>query len=268
VRPERGISSKTERKKLVTTTHAYDPAIATTAGYPTVVYYHHVHPRLQHYTALTPGDFARSLDVLLEELAVCDPTELWNGDGLRLPERASCLLTFDDGYLDTWEYALPELEARNLRAIFFIVTGLVGQRSSDGDPTRNYLDWEQCAELVSRGHVIGSHGVHHRPITDLSSRRAEAEVRTSIAEISARLGAACRLYSYPYGFVPETTVCPADVWAFGTVKAPVRPWIAQPHNIRRTYLPTGHPAEWPGLVRGWRLQWAAGDGGDTTGSRP
>lgn len=232
-----------------------DPATGSAAGHPTVVYYHHVHPSLRHYTSLTPGDFARSLDVLQQALASCDPRALWNGGAPVLPEAPSFLLTFDDGYLDTWEYALPEMEARGLRAMFFVTTELVGVRDADGGPTANFLDWEQCRELQARGHLLGSHSVLHRPLTDIPPAQAAEDVRASLDDVSARLGTPCPFYSYPFGFVPESPVCPPGVWGFGTVKAAARRWSAQPHNIRRTYLPTGQVDDWPALAAGWRGQW-------------
>lgn len=232
-----------------------NPAAGSAPGHPVVVYYHHVHPTLRHYTSLTRDEFARSLDVLLQQLAPCDPRALWTHGGLEMPDEPSFLLTFDDGYLDTWDYALPELEARGLRAMFFVTTSLVGVRDAGGDPTHNFLDWAQCRELAARGHIIGSHSVHHRPLTDLPAAEAAVDVRVSLDEVSARMGAPCPFYSYPFGFVPQAPVCPPEAVAFGTVKAPMRPWITHPHNIRRTYLPTGGDDQWRGLAAGWRRQW-------------
>lgn len=232
-----------------------NPAAGSAPGHPVVVYYHHVHPTLRHYTSLTPAEFARSLDALLEAIAPCDPRVPWKGGAPVLPDGPSFLLTFDDGYLDTWHHALPELEARGLRAMFFVTTRLVGVRTADGDPTRNFLDWAHCRELAARGHVVGSHSLHHRPLTEISAAEAREDVRASLDEVSAALGAPCPFYSYPFGFVPPVAVCPPRAVAFGTVKAPARPWHTHPHNIRRTYLPTGGEDQWRSLAAGWRRQW-------------
>lgn len=236
------------------TSATLDPAAGSAPRHPVVLYYHHVHPTLRHYTSLTPDAFARSLDVLLEVMAPCDPRAARGGGAPALPGEPSFLLTFDDGYLDTWEHALPALEARGLRALFFVTTRLVGVRDG-GDPTRSFLDWPQCRELVARGHEVGSHGVHHRPLTDLSADEAREDVRVSLAEVSAATGAPCPFYSYPFGFVPPVPVCPPHVVAFGTVKAPARRWASHPHDIRRTYLPTGGEDRWRALAAGWRRQW-------------
>ena len=38
--------------------------------------------------------------------------------------KAACSLTFDDGTLDQFLLAYPELESRDLEATFFVITGL------------------------------------------------------------------------------------------------------------------------------------------------
>jgi peptidoglycan/xylan/chitin deacetylase (PgdA/CDA1 family) len=235
-----------------------DPVAGTVPRHPTVIYYHHVHPSLEHYTSLTPSDFARSLDLLLECLSLCDPNCLWDGGRLCLPAEPSFLVTFDDGYRDVWKYGLPILEARGVRAMFFVTTGLVGTGSCSGDrPKEDYLDWPQCRELVARGHMVGAHGVFHYPLTDVTTSRAAADVRESIAEVESRLERACSFFAYPFGCVPAgRPICPENVWGFGTVKAPLHPWVLHPQCIRRTYLPTGNEGAWPALIAHWRRQWS------------
>ena len=55
--------------------------------------------------------------------------------GLRegtLPERALCI-TFDDGYADNYDVALPILKKHDVRATFFVTSGLLDRPSMWSD---------------------------------------------------------------------------------------------------------------------------------------
>ncbi|MET0508511.1 MAG: polysaccharide deacetylase family protein [Burkholderiaceae bacterium] len=77
--------------------------------------------------------FASILDWIGEQFRVLAPYEgcrrLYAG---RLPPRAA-MLTFDDGYRDNFEVAMPLLRARGLSAAFFIATGYSGGRPMFND---------------------------------------------------------------------------------------------------------------------------------------
>lgn len=70
--------------------------------------------------------FARQLGWIAEQFEVLAPLEACERLAAgRLPARAA-MLTFDDGYRDNLEVALPELQRRGWRAAFFIATGYLG----------------------------------------------------------------------------------------------------------------------------------------------
>lgn len=67
--------------------------------------------------------------------------------------RGAVSLTYDDGYAEQLDHAIPDLDAAGLRATFYIHTG---PRS----PTLHTRTGEWRA-AVSRGHEVGNHTVHH-----------------------------------------------------------------------------------------------------------
>ena len=102
-----------------------------------ILYYHRVIPEEQaqrdHVEPgmyVTPESFSEQLDWLGQYFRVLPLHEVVQtlAEGRDLPERA-CSITFDDGWLDNFEHALPELARRGLPATFFVVTQRVG---SDG----------------------------------------------------------------------------------------------------------------------------------------
>lgn len=231
-------------------------------GWPLVLYFHHVHPTYQHYTSLRPESFVRGLDLVLDHFASVSLGDLLRADGTfsAPPLTPSVLFTFDDGYADLLEVAISALQSRGVSATFFVCTGLLGQRSTD--PAGDHLSWSQVGELAAAGHTIGSHGVTHRPLTDLSPDEIDHEVRDSLTQLRERAGVTLPTYAYPYGIpapIPRRIDGFAgEITAFGTVKAPARAWTEAPQAIRRVYLPTGADERWPGIVNEWRRGWEPG----------
>lgn len=95
----------------------------------TIVMYHYVrklsaskYPRIK---ALELEDFKQQLDYIERFYQVISIDDLISGD---LPTNPA-FLTFDDGYIDHYEYVLPELQKRKMTGAFFAPVGAV----RDGD---------------------------------------------------------------------------------------------------------------------------------------
>ncbi|MBY8870656.1 polysaccharide deacetylase family protein [Micromonospora sp. PLK6-60] len=237
------------------------PWLGSAPGWPLVLYFHHVHPTLDHYTSLTPDSFARGVETVLKTVGPALAPPDVSTDPASRPEQPTVLFTFDDGYRDTIEHALPVLDAFGVRALFFLITDRVpevgGARAVD-DPWQAYLGWDDARHLERAGHRIGAHTRNHVKLTEVDAETRRREVDGSIEAVSAarhRTGPVP--FAYPYGLVPADPGLPAGTAGFGTVKAPARPWSADPARIRRTYLPTNADDDWAALCRGWRDQWWA-----------
>jgi peptidoglycan/xylan/chitin deacetylase (PgdA/CDA1 family) len=227
-----------------------------------VVYFHHVSTAIDHYTSLTPDSFRYGLDLLLSSFKAVSLDDLTGGHGsFTVPGEPAVVITFDDGYADLLDDAVPALAEREVRAVFFLCTEFLGRRSAD--PRKNYLSWPEAADLAAAGHTIGSHGRSHQALTGLGPDEARQEITGSLSDLRAHLGLGIRhpSYAYPYGKVgpvPDTVDgFDGPLTAFGTVKSPPLPWPRARAAIRRTYLPTGDEATWQELVARWRRNWDA-----------
>jgi peptidoglycan/xylan/chitin deacetylase (PgdA/CDA1 family) len=232
--------------------------LGSAPGWPLVLYFHHVHPAIDHYTSLTPAAFTRGLDLVLDAFEPAALESLMDADGtVHRIDRPAVLMTFDDGYADLLDTAVPALAERGVRAVFFVCTDLLGQASAD--PRASYLSWSDCADLLAAGHSIGSHGRTHRPLTELAVDEAGAEVTESLDALRRQLDITRAVYAYPYGLMRAIPARVAGfagpVMGFGTVKAAPLPWPAAPRAIRRTYLPTGAEERWEEVIRHWRSGW-------------
>jgi hypothetical protein len=101
-------------------------------------------------------------------------------------------VTFDDGHLSNYQYALPILLARRLRGTFFVTTAWIGRR-------QGFMTWEQLREISSLGHIVQSHGLSHLFLTHCSPKDLVEEVQSSKKAIEDALGRRVYALSVPGG---------------------------------------------------------------------
>lgn len=121
--------------------------------------------------------------------------------GQPLPERP-IVLTFDDGYADLIEEALPILIEQGFPATAFVTTGWLHDagRYAAGTPLDRMLSWVQLAELSAAGVEIAGHSHSHAQLDQLSGPRLRAELADSRHLLEDRLGCPVRSLAYPYGY--------------------------------------------------------------------
>jgi peptidoglycan/xylan/chitin deacetylase (PgdA/CDA1 family) len=119
-----------------------------------VLLYHHVDPN----DAIKPEVFDWQMKYLQQHgYSVISLGELVQGmkGEWDLP-RKSIVITFDDGFLNTWVYAYPILKKYRFKATLFMITGLAGNPSTP--PRFNLEDVlkRRCQEkdLYRRGHIF------------------------------------------------------------------------------------------------------------------
>jgi peptidoglycan/xylan/chitin deacetylase (PgdA/CDA1 family) len=134
--------------------------------------------------------------------------------------RPCVAITFDDGFANNHENALPILLDHGVTATFFITTGLVNADervsarfsrllSIEREHVRG-LSWSQVQELQAEGMSIGAHTVTHPNLRVLAPADANREIELSKLELEDRLGVAVRGFAYPFGkpkhHFTETTI--------------------------------------------------------------
>lgn len=118
-----------------------------------------------------------------------------------LPGRA-VVLSFDDGYENFADEALPVLRESGYPSVLFAVAGLLGKRAawlSDDGAKPILLDGGRLAELRGARVEIGSHSVSHPRLSRLDPQQAWHEIADSKAALEDVLGAAVDFFAYPYG---------------------------------------------------------------------
>lgn len=121
--------------------------------------------------------------------------------GAALSERP-VVLTFDDGYADTHEVALPLLIEHGFPATVFITTGWLRDAGTEaaGRPLDRMMSWTQVREMADAGIEIAAHSHSHPELDQLHDRALHAELHGGRALLEDGLGGAVPSLAYPFGY--------------------------------------------------------------------
>ncbi len=151
---------------------------------------------------VAPDDFGRQLDTVLR-LGFRPVTMDGYLAGLRSGTwpRKSLLLTIDDGYVNTLELALPELQQRSLPATLFALPGRLDGRSAwmPEMPDEPLLGAQGLRDLVAGGVGVEAHGWDHTLLPGLPAAALRQQVHSAREALGEVLGAAPRAFAYASG---------------------------------------------------------------------
>lgn len=174
-----------------------------------VLCYHSVHAT-SWISSASPALFDEHLGWLSSECECVPFSQIHTRATTPTGDRPVVAVTFDDGYLDNHETALPLLEKWGIPATFFITAGLVEMDaavldrfrylySGRSDDVFRPMTWSQTRELRDAGMEVGAHGYRHPNLMLLSSAEVWAELQRSKAVIEDRLGTEVTTMAYPFG---------------------------------------------------------------------
>ena len=157
-----------------------------------------------------------------------------------LPARA-VVLTFDDGYLNFYQYAYPQLRRHGFPATVYLLSDYIGRTAdwfaADGRDCPPLLDRARIIEMGDHGIQFGSHGVSHHKLAELDPQEAAQELVQSKSALEALLERPIDHFCYPYGSHSPTVVEQARQAGYRTavtcVRAAARPgwdWLQLPRK--------------------------------------
>jgi peptidoglycan/xylan/chitin deacetylase (PgdA/CDA1 family) len=101
------------------------------------------------------------------------------------------VLTFDDGYPDTYSVVMPIMKEYGFKCTVFIP-------AYDADNAVR-LNWKQIKEMKESGIDIASHGYHHNRLNEMNGNTLAEEIKKSQEELKQQLGITNEFFCYPYG---------------------------------------------------------------------
>ncbi|GAA2406074.1 polysaccharide deacetylase family protein [Streptomyces glaucosporus] len=186
------------------------PPVRPRPARPWVLMYHSVaeHTEDPYNVTVSPGRLDRQLRWLRRRgLRGVGVGELLRE---RAAGRGSGLvgLTFDDGYADFIEEAVPLLRRHGCTATVFVLPGRLGG-SNEWDPLgprKPLLTETGIRAAVGAGMEIGSHGLRHRDLTRTDDDTLRQETEGSRALVEEITGRPARGFCYPYGTIDRRVV--------------------------------------------------------------
>ena len=119
-------------------------------------------------------------------------------------------LTFDDGFEDFLQAALPVLESFGFSATVFVLGSMPREnnwdRYQEPKPQIKLLGAEGIREVAARGMEVGSHGMSHLRLSGMEPGLLEEEVSGSRRVLGEVLGEAVGGFCYPYGSVDSAAI--------------------------------------------------------------
>jgi len=111
------------------------------------------------------------------------------------------VLTFDDGFADFHEIALPILQKHGFTATLFMTTGWIrdGAQRQSSAPGR-MLSWSQLAEIAAAGIEVGGHSDQHPQLDQLETGAVHRELAASKEALEDTLGLPVPGMAYPFGY--------------------------------------------------------------------
>jgi peptidoglycan/xylan/chitin deacetylase (PgdA/CDA1 family) len=148
------------------------------------------------------------------------------------PERA-VVLTFDDGYEDFHDNALPEIERRGFTATVFVTTGWMadGGVHAAGKPLDRMMTCSQVRAAADTGIEVAAHSHSHAQLDQLADGALHREVWDCKTILEGLIGQPVQSFAYPYGYF-SCRARAAVVAAGYRSAAVVSNAIAHPRNDR------------------------------------
>lgn len=146
------------------------------------------------------------------------------------------ILTFDDCPKHLWDFAIPELLRRNMKAVFYMPTACLGGYNEwnvkDGLPRIELMDENDIAKLVSVGMEVGSHAHNHIMLEEQEEHEVIHQLTISKSMLEKIIKKPVLTVAYPYGSVPSSAGRLSEFAGYRYGLSVFTPWESR-YAIRR-----------------------------------
>lgn len=112
-------------------------------------------------------------------------------------------LTFDDGYQNVLQYALPVLNQVGFTSTNYMVSQHFSHcnfwDTENGVPTSALMSIEEARQWLNGGQEIGSHTCDHVHLNQIAKKEAKRQITQSKADLEALFQTEITAFCYPYG---------------------------------------------------------------------
>jgi peptidoglycan/xylan/chitin deacetylase (PgdA/CDA1 family) len=200
------------------------------AGIP-VLMYHSIGEEKNNDAVIAKERFAEQMAFLSSHnftpISLDDLYAYLNGSGDLPPKPV--VLTFDDGYRDTYEVAFPILKQYGFKSVLFIPATFAGDR----------LSWQELREMKAAGMEIGSHSLTHQDLGDMTQAQQAAEIAKSKEILDSFLSQNTRYFCYPNSSYNQETLKLLKLHGYRLAVTIDSGWVKpgdEPFTLRRVWI--------------------------------
>ena len=202
-----------------------------------ILCYHRIEGGRNDVYSVSPDAFASHLQIMADSgYNSVLPDELYDYlvHNASLPEKPF-MISFDDSRTEHYTIAAPELEKRNFRGVFFIMTVTNNKK--------NYLSSDEIAELSDRGHSIGLHSWDHVMATKYNDSTIwEKQVYAPKKKLEDMIGKPIDYWAYPNGVYNREAAEELDKhFKLSFILLAKRDSIYPLQTVRRMIVPSDSP---------------------------
>jgi len=166
--------------------------------------YHKINPEKSDFLTVRSVDFERQIDFLLQKgyqfLSLSEILNLLEA-GKQIPDK-SVLITFDDGYQNNFDYALPILKKRKLKATVFLPVSFIGKTNIWDQGSDHLMNVETLKEAMPY-FEFGLHSFLHQDMSKISQDEIREDFQACKNALEAENIHYLPVLAYPYGRYPK-----------------------------------------------------------------
>lgn len=176
-----------------------------------VLLYHRVNDEMRDSMTVGVEQFDKQMEMIRQRYTVVSIEDVILGKVDRSVPRPIVAVTFDDGYADNYENAVPILLKHRIPAAFFVTTGLIdSNRGFDHDKKKlgyalKNMTWKNLSLMKGYGFVIGAHTVTHINCAKADKQTVKEEIRESLQTLKRKLAINDVIFAYPFGKKEDIT---------------------------------------------------------------
>lgn len=117
-------------------------------------------------------------------------------------------ITFDDGYQNNLQHALPVLQDLGFSSTCYVVSRRIGQTNmwdaEAGIPQVPLMTRQELQQWIEGGQEVGAHTRTHAHLVQQDASQCEEEIKGSRTDLEQMLAVPVQHFCYPYGeYAPE-----------------------------------------------------------------
>lgn len=176
-----------------------------------VLFYHRVADRHPNDWTISHTGFQQHIDYLRQRFELISLTEVQRRVRDCSSDRLAVALTFDDGYAENCDFALPLLVRHQIPCTYFVsvqhvLSGMPFDHDARAGQPLPVNTVEQLRAAADAGIEIGLHTRTHVDFAEVTDPLTiEQEIVEATAELTALIGRPIRHFAFPYGLPQQLT---------------------------------------------------------------